>query len=356
MSQFFGGLLGTNPKFSNTNVQSGQSGSSNTTGSSNQFGSTSNVSTSNPNLPSYYSNLLGNTAASIGQMQSQALRPVYGQQQIASYMNGLNQLTSGANSQLSQGLASRGALNSGALSSGLQGIQMNRLNNATNFMGQIPLMNQQAMNQNLSQANSLANNFKAPYGTTNTSFGTSQQFGNTASTTNSQQTGYNNSQNQSGQTGGLLGGLGSLLSGPLMNLLNSGLGQLINGGSNAGASIPPGTNVGPNLPGYTYGNNPTGSSESTISYPSSSSTVTYPSDPSSGGTSTPTNPTDPGSGDGPGGEPSAGGNLAISPNTYNTGAGSLNGMTQSNMSGIYNNPAMLSYLSGMYGRSNMRYQ
>ena len=158
-------------------------------------------------------------------MQSQALQPVYGQQQIGQYMNQLNGLTQGAQNNLTQSLAGRGALNSGALSSGLTSLGQNRINNATNFMGQVPLMNQQAMNQNLSQANSLANGFKAPYGTTNQSNQSFNNFGNSASNTNGATTNWMNGQQLTGPSGGILGGLGNLFG----NFLSAGLGAASGG-------------------------------------------------------------------------------------------------------------------------------
>lgn len=177
-------------------------------------------------------------------MQNQAQLPVYGQTQIAGYLNNLNQLTQGASNQLSQGLASRGALNSGALGAGLGNLQMNRLNNATNFTQQIPFLNQQAMNSNMAQANGLANNFKAPYGSTTSGTSNFQNQG----TTNTVGTGFNNSQSQQGQTGGLLGALGSLLQGPLSDLLKN-LGK-----SNPSASGGSGVS-GVNYPGEDNGLN-----------------------------------------------------------------------------------------------------
>jgi len=106
-------------------------------------------------------------------MTSLAQQPVYGQPQIAQYMDQLNQLYKGGENSLSQGLAGRGVLNSGSLTSGLGNLQTSRLGNATGFMAQLPFQNRQAQLSGLGSSLGLASGFKIPYGSTTSSNGLS---------------------------------------------------------------------------------------------------------------------------------------------------------------------------------------
>jgi hypothetical protein len=79
-----------------------------------------------------------------GRGLQQTQSPLYGQGQIASYLQGLNGLANSSIQSLQGQLARSGALNSGRLSAGATDIGLNRNNQASNFMSQVPLWNRQA--------------------------------------------------------------------------------------------------------------------------------------------------------------------------------------------------------------------
>jgi hypothetical protein len=143
-------------------------------------------STSTPLEPEYFSAFRQSLIPGFQNLLGKAGAPVYGKAQTANFMQGLNDLTQGAVGNLKQTLAKAGALDSGRFGQGAAGIQMNRLGQATNFMGQLPFMEKQAQMSNLGNVLGMGMNWagKAPVGMQQTGFGTQQSTGQMNGTQN----------------------------------------------------------------------------------------------------------------------------------------------------------------------------
>jgi hypothetical protein len=189
------GLLGGNSSSSTNGSQS-----SNSTGTTS--GNSSGVSTTTPNIPSWYSSFLQSLPGMFSQQMSQAQTPLLGNSQIASYMNGVNQTFGGANQTLLSQLAKNGQLNSGAGAQAQTGLQLGKLSNINNYLSQVPVQNATFSQQYGNPLLSTGMGFSLPvsaYGSTSTNSGST--YGNTSSNSNS------SNQSTTKQGSGLLGKL-----------------------------------------------------------------------------------------------------------------------------------------------------
>lgn len=87
----------------------------------------------------------------------QSNQPLYGQGQIAGYLNNLNSLANKSIESLQGNLARRGALSSGAATSGMTDIGLGRMGQQANFMANVPLMNRTAQLQSAQTYGGLGN-------------------------------------------------------------------------------------------------------------------------------------------------------------------------------------------------------
>lgn len=134
---------------------------------------------------------LGGSASSLVQ---QAGMPVFGSAQKSTFLNDLNSNTDASRNGIASQLASRGALNSGAVASSFTNLDLNRNAQISNYNTQTPLLNQQAQQSNLARALTTAGGISS--------------LAPTGQLTSSSQTGSSNStQTQSPGFGSLLGGL-----------------------------------------------------------------------------------------------------------------------------------------------------
>jgi hypothetical protein len=92
-----------------------------------------------------------------GKGMAQANQPLYGQAQVGSYLSNLNDLANSSIGNLRSNLARTGGINSGALSSGITGIDIARQGQAGNFMAQLPMLNRQAALQGAQTYGGLGN-------------------------------------------------------------------------------------------------------------------------------------------------------------------------------------------------------
>lgn len=176
-----------------------------------------------------------------GDALSRAREPVYGDAEKAGFLNDLNDLAGGAISGLKQNLAGRGALDSGMLNAGAEGIQKQRLSDAVKYFSQIPAMNRQYADQQENGLLGLGLNFagRAPIQTIQS--GTNQQQQTGESNYSSEKSGTSKTTGQQETFGpsfgsGLLnnlGGLGGALFGNgLAGLFGGGMGLKGPGGYN----------------------------------------------------------------------------------------------------------------------------
>lgn len=178
-----GAALGANQKTGGTNTTS----QTNTTG----------LSTTMPIEPGYFSDFRKSLVGPYQSYLNNAQKPVYGQAQNAQFLNQSNNLTNSSMNNLASTLATRtGSLNSGAFSKGASDILMNRQSNVSNYNMMTPLLNQQAVMQNMTAALGLGTGWagKAPLGST---------------TTDSRQTNFTGTSNTT--SGSFLNSLASLL-------------------------------------------------------------------------------------------------------------------------------------------------
>lgn len=113
-----------------------------TTGSAHDVATTNQLQhiIENPLFSQFREGLLPEYAKELHNAQA----PVFGQAQIADYMQNVNKLGKAATDSLTSGLARRGALNSGALVSGLGDIDRGIMSNKTSFLAQLPFQEAQA--------------------------------------------------------------------------------------------------------------------------------------------------------------------------------------------------------------------
>lgn len=114
-----------------------------TTGSQQQqFGNTatSTGGYSNPLAQNFQNNMFG----FLNKGLAQANQPLYGQAQVGSYLNNLNDLANSSIASLRGQLARTGGLSGGGLASGATDIGLSRLRQQGNFLANLPLMNREA--------------------------------------------------------------------------------------------------------------------------------------------------------------------------------------------------------------------
>ena len=100
--------------------------------------------------PDYFSNFRKSLIGPYGSMLAKAGQPMYGNAERAGFMNTLNRGSANAEKNLAGRLAQRtGSLNSGAYSSGLTDIFMNRLGKEADYEAQIPMLNKEAYFKNM---------------------------------------------------------------------------------------------------------------------------------------------------------------------------------------------------------------
>ena len=100
--------------------------------------------------PEYFSNFRKSLTGPYGSMLAKAGQPMFGNAERAGFMNTLNRGSANAEKNLAGRLAQRtGSLNSGAYSSGLTDIFMNRLGKEADYEAQIPMLNKEAYFKNM---------------------------------------------------------------------------------------------------------------------------------------------------------------------------------------------------------------
>ena len=259
-------------------------GQSQTTGQQNfntsQTGQTATQygGTSTPTQSPEMTKLRNSLAQTIsGQIQN-ANVPVYGQAQLAQFLNQQNDSLSSALAGAKEQLAGGGQLNSGALSNAVTGLNVGRLGNIANYQMETPLANRMAQSQLinplLAQGGALAASAPTGYTTSGQTTGQTAQQG-TGQQTSQQNTNYSQMLQQMSQLfgpsfgSGLMSNLGGLFGaggmgyGPFAGLGGGGQQQNPTGGFGAGlgpGGLYPGFGGGGGVnpsAGYqsTYGNN-----------------------------------------------------------------------------------------------------
>ncbi len=137
-----------------------------------------------------------------------ANQPVFGEAQIAQQLQNINDLTDTANTRLRQRLAGTGALNSGQLTAGATGLEANRSNQITQFLGNLPFQEQQAQLARIAPLLQLGLGFTGRGPSSVRTSGqssrtTNENFNQTSNTQGQQGGGF--FQNLAGQGGDLLG-------------------------------------------------------------------------------------------------------------------------------------------------------
>ncbi len=152
----------------------------------------------------------------IGQGLNDAKKPVYGDNEVGGFLSQLNDLTSASMNSLKNNLGAAGASNSGRFLQSAQDAQGAYRQQATGFLGQLPLLNRQYKDNQISSLLGLGNNLVAsgPRSTHTTGQTTGTTEGNFSQTA----TGPSFLKGLAGSAGGFLGDL----SGRLLNGVNFG--------------------------------------------------------------------------------------------------------------------------------------
>ncbi len=155
-------LLGAGPKTTTTSTNTALGSNSQTSQGTNttnasQTGQTQGTSgqqfgsTSTPNVPDWYKNFLsaipGQYQGLAGQLQSQATKPLYGQQQQANFQNQLAHQTTNTSKDIQSQLASQGALNSGRSADVQTAAALGGQQQLSNYLAQVPQQNAQYQTQ-----------------------------------------------------------------------------------------------------------------------------------------------------------------------------------------------------------------
>lgn len=201
------------------------------TGSTSQIGS----STQTPNLNPLMSGFQSSLVPALSSMYAEASQPVYGATQIAQVANSGDAATNAASQALSNNLAARGALHSGAEAAGQTQLQQANVANTVGFENSIPLLNKQNEEQQQGNVLNLAE------GLTGKALSTASNIGSTLGNT------FSNSNQTVTGTGpafgaGALNNMGALMG-------NSGFGNAMSnagkgGGKNSPTASGPSTNYG----------------------------------------------------------------------------------------------------------------
>jgi hypothetical protein len=142
-SSLLGGLFGSGK----SKQQQNQTTTSHTTGE--QTSDQTAQGYTQQTEPDYMSQFRQMLLPQFGQLMQRAQQPVFGNPQIAQFMQQSNQAGEGAINSLSQNLARRGVLDSGAFASGIGDIQRGNVANQTGFLSQLPFLNNQAYMSNV---------------------------------------------------------------------------------------------------------------------------------------------------------------------------------------------------------------
>jgi len=214
------------------------------------------LTTTNPNNPEWYNTLMQQIGGGFGHLFNSipnANKPLYGPQQEAQFRESTGQQYRQASQDLSQVLASTGALNSGRAAQAQTGLAIGQANQIGDYLAKVPLLNAQNQ-QNLFQqqlgALNAAGGFKPNFGTTTQTDQQSiqdvlsQLFGSASGSSNTTATQWQDvlkqlnstetTQQQGGLFSGILGGLLSSFLGPLGGVLG-GIIPKIFGGSGGGS-------------------------------------------------------------------------------------------------------------------------
>lgn len=199
----------------------------------------SQTGTSTPNLNPLLGGFQSSLVPALTGMFGAASTPIYGTAQVAQVANNGDAATNAASSALTQNLARRGVLNSGAEASGQTQLQQANEANTVNFENQLPLLNRQNEQQQQENVLGLAEGLTGKALTTNTSAGT----------TNNMSSGSNTVQASGPAFGAsMLNSLGGGLSG-----LGGGKSSSLGGGKGSGEAPQINNSLGPALGGL--GNN-----------------------------------------------------------------------------------------------------
>lgn len=138
-----------------------------------------------------------------------AQQPVYGNAQVSKFMADLNELTSAATGKLKNTLAGSGGLNNGRFAGGVAGLEANRLKEMSNFISQLPMINEQQRQKSTNSLLGLGAQWLGLGPVNETITGSTKANSTTTGTENRTSTGNSTSTGNDGRGGwnGLLGGL-----------------------------------------------------------------------------------------------------------------------------------------------------
>jgi hypothetical protein len=135
---------------------------SNTSGSNSSTNTNQNQSTTNPNLPGWYSQFLQGLVPQFQSASFNASKPLLGQPQQAQYNQGVNTGAAQSQSNLMQMLAKHGALNSGRAATSSTDISNFAQGQKNQYAAQMPVINQQNSQSQIANLLGLQSNFKPP--------------------------------------------------------------------------------------------------------------------------------------------------------------------------------------------------
>src|SRR5262249_39268837 len=197
-----GGIFGSPGSSTKGSGNSSSAGINNNNSSSNA--SSNSTSAISPNLPDWYSKFLQGLPSQFNQLLYQTSQPAIGQQQIAQYQQNLDRQVGNATQQTMSQLAKAGALNSGRAAQSITDLQLGKMGDMSNYLAQVPVINQQQMFNQGSQLLGQGFGFKAPYGQTNQNW--NNNWNNSSVDTLSTNTSAQNQKNHNGGSG-LLGAI-----------------------------------------------------------------------------------------------------------------------------------------------------
>ena len=145
-------------------------------------GSNTSFGTATPNLNPLMSGFQSSLVPALSSMYAEAQTPVYGATQVAQVANNGDAATAAASKALTQNLASRGDLNSGADAAGQTQLQAANTANTVGFENQLPLLNYQNEMQQTGNVLGLAEGLTGKALTTNTSSNTGNTFSSGSNT------------------------------------------------------------------------------------------------------------------------------------------------------------------------------
>ena len=151
--------------------KSGKQGSQTTT-STNTSNQTQHQTSSFDNLtktlePEYFSQFRQQLIPSFWSEMTKANRPVYGTAQKAQFMGGMDKLANASIEAIRQKLGASGATDSGRQSTMTENVELEKMGKISDFLGQLPFMNEQARSGKMQNLLGLGANWtgKAPVDT-----------------------------------------------------------------------------------------------------------------------------------------------------------------------------------------------